>query len=170
MCASNAPQFINCKSLPFFYFLTFEKAYALYSLSWSVSPIIFLLQMIPPFTNLFFSPPWTKYFPSPNIFLLFILHLLVIVNVNVKDLNRTNKNQNSNKRHCLLGLVLAFFAPSLPLGIYMCSNTKYHHWHTSMSIFNRSTSELRVQPATFSLLTHLVTTWNQEMLAHLKIC
>ena len=124
--------------------------------------------MILPFTNLFFSPPWNKYFPSPNIFLLFILHLLVIVNVNVKDLNRTNKNQNSNKRHCLLGLVLAFFAPSLPLGIYMCSNTKYHHWHTSMSIFNRSTSELRVQPATFSLLTHLVTTWNQEMLAHLK--
>ena len=62
---------------------------------WSASPLIFLLKMIPFFLLRSPSPPWTKYFPSPNIFLLFLLRFLVNVhvkvNVNVNKIAKKGK-------------------------------------------------------------------------------
>ena len=78
-----------CKSLPS------KRQIALYSPGWLASPFILLVQIISPFSfsstkkkyfpspNIFFlfllrfsSPPQKRYFSSPNIFFLFLLHCL----------------------------------------------------------------------------------------------
>ena len=53
-----------CKSLPS------KRQIALYSPGWLASPFILLVQIISPFS---FSSTKKKYFPSPNIFFLFLL-------------------------------------------------------------------------------------------------
>ena len=80
LCPHTSESPTYCKSLPFFYFLTFEKADCAtlpWMVGWLASPLIFLLQMIPLFPSLvFFSSvnqifSFTKYFPPFPSFFVF---------------------------------------------------------------------------------------------------